>query len=498
MLPYVGSMLPFYSKAPSLVTSKWYEYHPEMRRRFGDFYKMGLPGLGNGTYGEVYTITDPHEMMKVFRQEKGTQIPYPKGGASMLWPVTKYYKESKSPMGTPTTDDPYDADGFQGRGATWKRQRTFMQTDLLSPQAANGYIPGVVKAAEISSKAVPKSSKDMNEFMIRSAFDMFCSIMFGELTKTADPALATKQNIVFCENAKGAFASMRRQSSSRFELIVHRALGMETPEYKKFTSRFDAATTIADEKYKNFRSRYEDNFEELTDMEKNSYLARAIERQRMDTSNISEAELASLIHVMLIAGVDTTSSAVAWVLLHVALNQQVQNKLFDELSAAVASEGCLNETVLKRSVSPYLHAIFRETHRLTPAITVSPAKDNPFDDLEIHGTMIPKGSCIQLDYYSVGVDPAFVDDPMVFRPERWLDDAIEARKGTPLEILDHPLYKAPFSSGARKCPGSRVAANEMLAFIAQLVLPVDWKISVPGGPTRLEDVKYGLDFVLCP
>ena len=496
MLPYIGSMIPFYSKTPPLNTSKWFEYHPEMRRRFGDFYLMGLPGIGNGIYGEIYTITDPNEMMKVIRQEKGSQVPYPRGALATIWPLTKYFEEVKSPLGTPTSDDPFDADGFMGRGETWKRQRTFMQTDLLSPQAAIGYIPGIVKAAEIASRVASESSKDMDRFLIRSAFDMFCSVMFGELTKTADPANATQENIIFCDNAKGALASMSKQSLAETELILHRGLGIKTTEYRKFKNMFDSASAIADEKYKRFRSKYELTPEQLTDMERNSYLARAIERQRMEGSNISEAELASIIHTMLMAGVDTTSSAVAWVILHLSLNPHVQDKLYEEMSATVASEGCINENVLKRSTSPYLHAVFREAHRISPVMTTGVPKDNPFEDVEIHGVVIPKGSCFQLDIYSVGIDPEFLEDPISFRPERWLDFAVEARKGTAAEILDHPLYRDPFSSGSRKCPGSRVAANEMLVFVTQLVL--DWKLSFPRGIQKWDDVKYDLDIFVCP
>ena len=62
-----------------------------------------------------------------------------------------------------------------------------------------------------------------------------------------------------------------------------------------------------------------------------------------------------------------------------------------------------------------------------------------------------------------------------FEPEQWLDDAVQKRVGTPAEILDHPLYRDPFSAGARKCPGSRVANYEALVMMSQLIL--DWNIS---------------------
>ena len=79
-----------------------------------------------------------------------------------------------------------------------------------------------------------------------------------------------------------------------------------------------------------------------------------------------------------------------------------------------------------------------------------------------------------------------VENSEEFRPEQWLQDSVKARKGSPSKIIDHPFFALPFSQGARKCPGSRVATNEIKVLLSQLVL--DWKISSP--ITELGDVRY--------
>ena len=63
-------------------------------------------------------------------------------------------------------------------------------------------------------------------------------------------------------------------------------------------------------------------------------------------------------------------------------------------------------------------------------------------------------------------------DAHEFRPERWLPDAVVARKGTAAEVIDHPLLRAPFSAGARMCPGNKIANFELLTMVAQLVQEV--------------------------
>lgn len=116
-------------------------------------------------------------------------------------------------------------------------------------------------------------------------------------------------------------------------------------------------------------------------------------------------------------------------------------------------------------------------------------------DIEIHGQTFPEGTFFVFDSYSSGRDPNLVDDPDLFCPERWLPDAIAARKGTPKSIIDNQFYREPFSQGARKCPGSRVANNEAHAMLAQLVL--DWNILAPG-IIRYDDVPYSLQGTVAP
>jgi cytochrome P450 len=111
-----------------------------------------------------------------------------------------------------------------------------------------------------------------------------------------------------------------------------------------------------------------------------------------------------------------------------------------------------------------------------------------------------------LDIRSVGMDPAIVKDPDIFDPTRWFEHEVQNRRGTPAEILDHPLYKAPFSAGARKCPGNRVASYEAKILLSQLVL--DWKISIAeietdsvGGskqPKSWRDIAYSQGLTIQP
>jgi cytochrome P450 len=491
-LPYLGSLVPQYSNTPKLEPNSCYDFFPEIRRRYGNFYRLGIPGLGKGRDGIMYVLTDPSEMQKILRQERSGQ-PYPRGLIEAEWPVVNWWKESGSSLGI-GTDASEDRDGFAGRGETWKRLRTFLQTDLLSPQAAAGYVPRIVEAAQLASRGAPASASELNAYTNRCSFDLFCSLMFGELTKMADPETGhSEENVEFCNASVRGMEAMIAQAISPLELVMFK-LGFKTKLYKEMAGSFSKAREISKKKYKAFRKRSDEH--DLTEMEKQSYLGRAIARQAEEGSKISESELGELIDLGLIAAIDTTSSLLSWNIMHLAMNQDVQDKLRTELVETVAKNGGLNSQALKKSSSPYLHAVIRESHRLTPAGLLAFMKENSLSEVEIHGTVVPMGSLFCMDAFSVGMDPEFVLDPKDFRPERWLPDAVESRKGTPSEIIDHGFYKDPFSQGSRKCPGSRVASNEVLIMVSQLIL--DWKISAPSRFKNVDDVDYMLTGTIQP
>lgn len=194
---------------------------------------------------------------------------------------------------------------------------------------------------------------------------------------------------------------------------------------------------------------------------------------------IEKADVGEMVILGLGAALDTTSSVLSWALIHLAMSPHAQQKAYDELQSNLAKSenGKLSEQLLTKSAAPYLHAILRESHRISPAFTGVINRDNATGDIVIHGERFPKGSAaFFLDSYSVGMDPDIIPDVDTFRPERWTEKEILSRKGTPAEVLDHPLYRDPFSAGARKCPGSRVANYEILVMLSQLIK--DWKFSI--------------------
>jgi len=485
-LPFVGSLITKYSGV-SFDMNTQYENGLEGRRRFGDFFTLGVPGFGTGLHGTLYSITDPNEMMKIVRNEGA----HPSGLVEKIWALRKGLKDSNSAI---VDGEDY---GLLGKGERWKKQRTFLQTGMLCPKAARGFIPGIVGAAEMASEIAPSHANDLNNYLNYCAFDMFSSFMFGELTNTAGSVITTTttgedgnscesndENVKFVKAALGVFHHLDALGMSPWDYFMVEKIGIKTKQYRAFEDLWDTVREIGRKKLYSFMERHEQG--NLNDIEKASYFASAIDRQASEgPDGISRDEMVELCLFALMVGVDTTSSVTAWNLMHLALNPTVQNKLHEELSAVVSQNGGkLDANVLSKSSTPYLHACIRESHRITPAFGQVMSKSNSKSAVEVHGVTLPKDSVTALAHISY--DPTYVDNPRDFKPERWSAEAVSSRKGTRSELVDHPIYRDPFSQGARRCPGSRVATNEVLSIIAQLVL--DWKITSP--LTSLDDVPY--------
>jgi len=479
-LPFIGSTVPQYSKAPPLDVSKSYDYFPEMQRLFGEFYTMGIPGIGVGVNQTVYVISDPREMMKVLRSEGR----FPSGAGQSAWGMRQVLDEHGN----------YAAARILDHGPEWKRVRGFFQSDLLSPQSARQYVPAIAEVARYASRGVVEyaDNNDLNTFLEDASFDMFSGLTLGSHTRITDPDFtATPSDVRFCRLAKQGLTANTVLTQDIKEMFLGKVCGIKTAFYKDFEQTWIEVFEIAKQKVGLFIERREKGI--LNDTETQCYFNQALERQA-EHGAVTKEECAQLIQGLLAASVDTTAGMTALHLVHISMHKETQDRIRDELLNALQStNGILTAETVSPKSAPYLHAAFRESHRLTNPAPMVPMK-RITDSITIHGVDIPADNIIVFDSVSKSHDPNLVSDPEQFNPDRWLPDAVEARKGTPAAVLDHPFFKGPFSEGARKCPGSRVAKNESLLLMAQLIL--DWEMESPVKHWR--DVKYSMDTVLTP
>merc|ERR1712107_527810 len=206
------------------------------------------------------------------------------------------------------------------------------------------------------------------------------------------------------------------------------------------------------------------------EMQNQSYVSKLVAR-----GDLSREEMVQMMMFLLQAGVDTTASVTNWLLINLARNPKAQDKLREEI-LSVCPSGDVTEEHLKQM--PYLKACIRESHRLTPAITVGTMRPAP-TDMVMSGYQIPEGTLIMTNEHCIQNDPNSVDRVNEFLPERWSDEAVQARKGTEKAVCDHALLRDSFGMGARSCLGQRVAKLEIQVATARIVR--DWRLELQPG-----------------
>jgi len=469
-----------------------FEFLPAMWGKYGGkVTKFGMVGFGKGVTGRLVVTKDPNEYMKVLRAEGQ----FPSGAIETQWMMKEHYKRDGN---MPT------AEALWGRGEEWQRVRRVIQRDLMVPSVAKGYGDAIGAAVAAASEgAMACSSEDaFGEYVDRCSFDMFSSAFLGRMTNTANPEdpRADPEDRIFAQKAIEALGMMFPLFQRPQEMIANHVLPgplkMTTDMFEKFSGGMDFCLKRATHLISNFQERMEQG--ELNDLEKASYMYSTMARDIGDGKKLSVEELAEISSILLLAAVDTTSGYSKWVLTALATYPEVQERAHQEVVAAVGQTGVLtSELVSQRAWLPYVNAVKRESHRMTPTFGTSIIREIS-EPLALDCYEIPAGECVVFDNFSMQNDPSLVGpDVDEFRPERWLPDAVESRKGTPAEIIDHPLMTGPFSSGARQCPASRVAAIEVTLLCAQLVK--DYKISFADKSIKhLRDLEYNQTLTTTP
>src|SRR6202049_4824458 len=154
---------------------------------------------------------------------------------------------------------------------------------------------------------------------------------------------------------------------------------------------------------------------------------------------------------LLVAGHETTATALTWALYWIHKLPVVRKQLLKELQAL---DGPLNPSVLFRL--PYRNAVCCETLRIYPVGMLTFPRVTK-SRVELMGSSLEPGTivvgCIYLTHHREDVYP----DPDEFRPERFLE-----RRYSPFEYL-------PFGGGIRRCIGMGLAQFEMKLVISGIL-----------------------------
>ncbi|XP_059453481.1 cytochrome P450 78A7-like [Corylus avellana] len=183
---------------------------------------------------------------------------------------------------------------------------------------------------------------------------------------------------------------------------------------------------------------------------------------------LEEDDMVAVLWEMIFRGTDTTALLTEWVMAELVVNYDAQNKLHHELDFLVGNKNVTDADVAKL---PYLQAVIKETLRLhPPGPLLSWARISTSDVHFSNGMVVPANTTAMVNMWSITHDPKVWEDPLVFKPERFL----KSEEGADVDPRGGDLRLAPFGAGRRVCPGKNLGLVTVSLWVAKLVHQFKW------------------------
>jgi cytochrome P450 len=160
-----------------------------------------------------------------------------------------------------------------------------------------------------------------------------------------------------------------------------------------------------------------------------------------DGEGMSDSEVRDQLMTLLLAGHETTATALAWTFDLLLGNPATLDRLVAELAADDGDD--------------YLRATISEGLRLRPVVPIAGRRLSV--DLSVNGLELPAGTDVAPAMWLTHTRPDVYPDPYAFKPERFLDSPPDT------------YAWIPFGGGVRRCLGAAFAEFEMRIVLGEVL-----------------------------
>ncbi|KAI8150362.1 cytochrome P450 [Fennellomyces sp. T-0311] len=207
------------------------------------------------------------------------------------------------------------------------------------------------------------------------------------------------------------------------------------------------------------------SFSTTNDSEKD-LLTLMLEASKEGNGTLSDDELRADLIMFFIAGHDTTATALAYAMYHLAVNQDMQRRARKEVINVLGDEPeDVIPTAEQAREMPYINMIIKETLRINPPLAGTTPR-HAVEDIEIEGTLIPKGTSVFTEIYELHHNPNVWKDPDTFNPDRFAPGGEGEQNGI--------SAWQPFITGPRQCIGMNFSLAEQRVFLPMFLRKYEW------------------------
>ncbi|KEY66239.1 hypothetical protein S7711_09265 [Stachybotrys chartarum IBT 7711] len=198
-----------------------------------------------------------------------------------------------------------------------------------------------------------------------------------------------------------------------------------------------------------------------------------IMRNNKEGQGMSHEEILVNSRALIVAGSETTATALSGLTFYLGMNPSVYQQLAEEIRTSFQREEDIN--IQSSSRLPYLHACLEETLRIYPPAAMTPPRVSPGES--VGGHFVPKGTTLWVNQWATHHSSLNFNQPHAFAPQRWLSTTHPLHD--PQFDTDNKAAFKPFSYGPRDCIGKNLAYAEMHLVIARLLWNFDFELE-PG------------------
>ncbi|KAJ6623039.1 Cytochrome P450 6a2 [Pseudolycoriella hygida] len=170
-----------------------------------------------------------------------------------------------------------------------------------------------------------------------------------------------------------------------------------------------------------------------------------------DLKKLSYQDVAANALLFFIAGFETSSSTLSFCIFELARNREIQQKVQEEIDNVLAEDDSQVFTYESLHKLKYLECCIDEALRKYPIIPLLFRVCNEEFRVPETNLVVPKGTEVLVPVLGIHRNPELYDNPMEFRPERFLNSSTGTTKVT------KGCYYLPFGDGPRNCIGMRMA-----------------------------------------
>lgn len=338
-------------------------------------------------------------------------------------------------------------------GEDWKRQKTFVQP-IFTHKRVEGYLDVILAECEALAGRLRRgpADVDLGAAMTHFTLQVVSRVLFGG-------ELGEGERVI-CEE----FPRLNRAVVDRATALAPLPLSWPVPSSRRTSASqralFDLCDRVIAERRKAPPS---------------DDLASLLVAARDGEDHLSDREVREQILIFLLAGHETTSTTLTFVLHLLGRHPEVQQKVREEVVGVLGS-GVPTAAQLMGEL-PYTTAAIKEAMRLYPAAPLNSRR--AIEDDSIGGYDVPAGSDMVLSVWSLHRREDLWPEPLRFDPARFLGG----------QEVDRYAW-LPFGAGPRACLGQHFSMMESVALVALLVR--DFAFAAPSGSRDEVPVSCGI------